>query len=527
MSRTKKFVSGIASGYVLLAINVLYTMGSIPLALRYLSREEFGLWAVVTQLASYLAIIDMGMSVSTARNIIDRKDNKTDKSYGAIVLTSTLVFLAQALIILILGSFAGPLATKLVDLHGQFVNLFSQLLFCQWVLLSLGFAARIFEVLLIAHQRYDIVNLSRSLQLVVMFGGLWEGFSMGAGIFSMVWAAVTGTVVYIAVCFSGCLCLKLFPAPGCWGRPQYTLFLELFMYGKDMFLISLGSQLMNTSQAVIITRMIGLDTVAAWSICTKLFIMTQQFITKIYDYSQSAFSEMYVRGEIARLETRFKDTVALTASFAAYICIAVAVCNSAFVRIWTGGKFAWGMENDVLMGTYIFFDAIFRCYGCFVVHSTKQVGFARWVYFVEGAVFVPLACIWAHYWKMPGILLAMVIVKILFSSSYGVYRVRLFFEKSYCELTWDCMRPAVSLAIVFGFVSWAAIQGGAWLSDCRTRLFALAAVMIFIGIPLLWRIGLSPRLRTEIWKILVGGISMLWRGFALRASKKTMQKEYV
>lgn len=51
MSRIKNLVSGVSSGYLAMAANIVYTMGSIPVALHYLSKEEFGLWALVTQLA--------------------------------------------------------------------------------------------------------------------------------------------------------------------------------------------------------------------------------------------------------------------------------------------------------------------------------------------------------------------------------------------------------------------------------------------------------------------------------------------
>ena len=74
MSRFRNFAQSLASGYVLLGVNVLYTLVSVPLALRYLSKPEFGLWGVTTMVAGYLALVDMGMSASVARLLIDQKD---------------------------------------------------------------------------------------------------------------------------------------------------------------------------------------------------------------------------------------------------------------------------------------------------------------------------------------------------------------------------------------------------------------------------------------------------------------------
>ena len=58
MSRIKNLARGLASGYAAMAANVLYTMGSVPLALSYLSKDEFGLWAVVSTIGGYLMLID-------------------------------------------------------------------------------------------------------------------------------------------------------------------------------------------------------------------------------------------------------------------------------------------------------------------------------------------------------------------------------------------------------------------------------------------------------------------------------------
>ena len=64
MSRIKRFAHSLVSGYVFLGANALYTLASVPLALHYLSKPEFGLWAVATQIAGYLMLIDFGLGTS-------------------------------------------------------------------------------------------------------------------------------------------------------------------------------------------------------------------------------------------------------------------------------------------------------------------------------------------------------------------------------------------------------------------------------------------------------------------------------
>ena len=71
-SRRSRFAASLSSGYLLLAANVVFTLVSIPLSLHYLSKEQFGLCAVVMQIASYLQLLDLGMTGSLSRIQIGR-----------------------------------------------------------------------------------------------------------------------------------------------------------------------------------------------------------------------------------------------------------------------------------------------------------------------------------------------------------------------------------------------------------------------------------------------------------------------
>jgi hypothetical protein len=67
MSRVKRFTLSVTTGYLQLGVNVFYTLASVPLALHYLPKKAFGLWALVMQVSSYLALVDLGMASLAAR----------------------------------------------------------------------------------------------------------------------------------------------------------------------------------------------------------------------------------------------------------------------------------------------------------------------------------------------------------------------------------------------------------------------------------------------------------------------------
>src|ERR1700722_19641861 len=99
MSRMRRLLRTLGSSYLSLVAASIYTLVSVPLALRYLSRAEFGLWAVMVQVSGYLALVDVGMSASTARFLIEHKDHPERGEYGSVLQTGQLVLCVQGLII--------------------------------------------------------------------------------------------------------------------------------------------------------------------------------------------------------------------------------------------------------------------------------------------------------------------------------------------------------------------------------------------------------------------------------------------
>ena len=84
-SRTHNFIRGLGAGYLAIAVNIAYTAASVPLALHYLGKEQFGLWALALQITGYLILLDLGVSSAVSRFIADHKDDVNNSSYGSLL----------------------------------------------------------------------------------------------------------------------------------------------------------------------------------------------------------------------------------------------------------------------------------------------------------------------------------------------------------------------------------------------------------------------------------------------------------
>jgi O-antigen/teichoic acid export membrane protein len=509
MSRLRRYVHSLTSGYLMLAVNILYTLGSVPLALSYLSKPEFGLWAMVSQLAFYLNLLDFGMAGAGTRILIDHKDDREGTNYGSVIQTGLLVNLAHGCLVFIVGLGAACVLGPLLNVPPELDRSFRWLVFWQCVSMGVGCLARMAGTVLMAHQRYDLVNHSQTLFFAVNFGVLWLCFRLGMGVLSLAWAQGVGQVLGALLTVLFCLRLRLLPGPGRWGRPAWRWFRELFFYGRDMFLYSTGNLLINFSQTILITRVSGLDLAAVWSICTRAFSLLSQFTYRIFDFSIPALGEMIVRGEKDQLFKRFRSMVTFSSSAALVAGSVFAVSNQGFTRWWTRGEIGWSARNDCLLAVWLLVLVLVRSHTG-LVGLTKDFRFLRYIYFCEGLFFVTVGFVGLRLGGVFGMLAVSILGSLLITLPYSIWRTGRYFSISWKEVALDWMRPTMRMVPVL--VPLAAVVG--WFTRSLAplpRLIFCAGAVGIIGTVLLLRWGLDEAMGREIGNRLPPAFSRLRR----------------
>jgi O-antigen/teichoic acid export membrane protein len=510
MSRLKKFTKSVLSGYILIGSNAFYTIASIPLALAYLSRPEFGLWTLTVQIGGYIALVDLGMSGSASLILIDHKDDLNGNTYGSTIKTSALVGCVQGFLIFLIGSILAINASALLHVPSELQLEFTWLLVGQSALLGILFSTRIFGHLLIAHQRYDISNHAQSVVFPVSLLVMWLGFEAGYGVFSFLLAQAIGILVGLVVNVWGCRRLRLFPESGHWGEANWERFYELFNFGRDVFFYSIGAQLVNASQTVLLTRFLGLDAAAIWSVCTRTYTMLTMLIWRIQDYSVPALAEMISRQELERLLKRFKEIAVLSANLSVAAGAVLAACNYSFIQLWTHGKISWLPINNLLLALWLVVGTIMRAHILLIV-TTKRFRFLRYIFLIEGSLFITLNVLFHNEAGFTGMLAFSILCTLMLSLSYGIWRTENYFKLNLSQLL-KWYEPAWQLTwrlALVGSVSWWMTRGLgiSWQFLANLLVLGISASFLFLryGVPGSLRadifVKLPPRFRSIFEKI--------------------------
>ena len=449
MSRIKNYASSVATGYLSLGANILYSLASVPLALHYLTREEFGLWALVSQLAWYLMLIDTGMSNATGRHLIDHKDDRASGDYGSVLQTGLTVLGAQGGILWLVVLAAAPLVSAAFKLPPHLAPTFEHLLILQAAISALSLPARGIGQVLGAHARIDLINLANCGAFIVNFAVTWFTFAAGAKLSSLVYGAAAGFATTALLQIFFVWHHGFFPRAGEWGRATWARFKDIFSFGLHLFLITLGTNLMLTTQTMIITRCLGLETAATWSIGSKVFTLIYQLVGKLYEPVGPILGEMWVRGELTRIIIRTRDVLVLCLLVAVFCGCGLALGNAAFVELWTRGRIVWHWSYDLLLAVWLC-DLIANRVLSLPVLVSKELGFLGLAYLAEGGIFVGLGLWLVPRTGLGGLILLSLACSVL-SGGYLLFRNR-HYSRGQTHF-WDWKVWALPAGVAAGLVA--------------------------------------------------------------------------
>jgi len=520
MSRLKKFAHSLLSGYIMLGTNILYTLASVSLALHYLpDKMEFGLWALTSQIMVYLNLVDLGLAASASRILIDYKDRRAGGEYGGVVQTTVLVGLVQGVIVGLVGLVIAAVAGTLMKVPPALQGHFFWLLAGQSVITGIGLASKIFNLMLSAHQRFDVANHAGTAALLANFAVMWAGFQTGLGVFSLLVGQLAGLVVSLAISAGACRRFGFIPARHEWGRPSWLKFQELFHFAQNVFLYNIGAQLVSASQTILLTRLVGLDAATVWNVATRAYGMLTVVIYRVFDFSSSALAEMMVRGERERLQQRFRQIVELSMSLAVAAGVMFAIGNGTFLRLWTHGRISWAPVNDVLLAVWLVLCVAVHAHTGLVGQS-KVFRFMRFIFLIEGGGFIGLMGLlhWLglavplppdeaarfaagiggtpHYPGITAMLLASIGCCLCFSLPYGLYRTQKYFGMTAGQLAEWHRQP---LRLAAGLIPVAV--GAGWGMRHLPLPVQLSVILPALGLWALFALfqfGLSHHLRLEI-----------------------------
>ncbi len=327
--------SGAAARLLSSALNLI----SLPLAVRYLGAERYGVWATVASTVVWINLLDLGIA-NTLTNHISRAFALEDRTYAARYFTNALVLTAGVSVI------AG-VAFALVFPHINWIALFnvsgkvraSEVSFtvaAAALLMLLGLPCNLASKLLAGYQELHRNNLAMCAGALASVIGLALGIGLQV------------SMPMLFVMSAGCLTLAslanllvtvtwakpwLLPRPSLLDRGPCK---ELLSSGASFFLIQVAGVVVFSSDNLVVSHYLGAAEVTPYSVTWRLVGLAALLQSLIFPALWPAYAEAFARRDYAWIRRTFSLTMKATLALNLACVTMLVLFGRTVIRVWAG-----------------------------------------------------------------------------------------------------------------------------------------------------------------------------------------------
>lgn len=309
----------------------------VPVFIKYLGIEAFGLIAVFTILQSSLALLDMGMKPALGREMAKFAAGAYDaQSIRDLLRSVEAVAVAMAIIISISALWsAGWVASKWLNLESLPLSAVRHAFVGMGVLCALRFVENIYSGSIAGLQRQVLQSvLSCSLVTARAVGAIavvvWvsptvEGFFIWQVLISIITIPILASVVYRE--------LPMSPRPA---RFSWNSVTGIWRFAGGVMTITLLSLLLTQFDKILLSRLLPLKVFAIYAVAGVLSSALYMLSTPIGAAFYPSFTQLITLREVDALTLAYHQAAQLCAVVMGSAAIVLIIFADTVLSVWTG-----------------------------------------------------------------------------------------------------------------------------------------------------------------------------------------------
>jgi O-antigen/teichoic acid export membrane protein len=511
MNNNKKIAKSVVLGYFAIAAQILYSFGSIPLALHYLPKAQFGMFGLISMITGYLMLAEMGITNSVMRHLMECKEGKDTNKYGRIFVGSALIMGLIAIVILILGIITSQYANYFFEIPNDLSKSFRQIIILQSTLLAVNMATQILGVPLYVHHRQDISQIMQTVLFLIYYVALNLAFRSGLGIYSLLINQAIGIFWIMFFSHFNCRRLGFYPKKGTRKLPNRDEWKSIWSYSRDVFTIQASGLVLSTIPQLMIARLMGLEANANWTIATRPFAILRQIVGRPFDVTLPIIYDSYIEGNMKNVTSQWLQITQVVLAIAGSAFAVAAANNAVFLDLWTHGKMHWDPLNHWMLAFYFYVTTAAGLASC-SVSIDKSIGRSRFVGIVQSIITLIFIIPMTKWLGFTGLILVVTLPFIPGMTYIGLRYLGKITNQPYLQLSWQgIIRPTIMTPLA-GLAAWLCSMmtpllpgyAGLILSATTGTLFA-TSIMFYFGLSAATRDrNIAPYVRSFLKHLGVG-----------------------
>lgn len=392
-SRQGRILQAVWSGAAVRVLTSGLTLISLPLAVRYLGPERYGVWTTIATTAVWINLLDLGIA-NTVTNKISQAYALDDKQSAARYFTNALA---------LTGGIAAACG-----------------LVCAWLSPRINWVA-LFHVSRVVGRPEIEHTMDVALGLTLLglpcnlaskvLGGYQEvhrnNFAVATGAVASVCGLAWGILGHVSmpalfVMSVGCLTfanlimlmvIVLWQKPWLMPRPAMVdggALKELLSSGSSFLLIQVAAVIVFSSDNLIVSHYLGASEVTPYTVTWRLVGLSALLQSLIFPALWPAYAEAHARGDYAWIRRTFAMTMKGTVALNAVCVVLLALCGRSLIRVWAGAAAVPTLGLLLAMGLWAILSGFMSVESCLLA-ALNCVREQAWLSIIAAAVNVGLS----------------------------------------------------------------------------------------------------------------------------------------
>ncbi len=426
--RTHNYWHQIKGSVVFQTVGMGASFLTIPLMIRYLGEEQFGVWSTLLTIMSWIVFFDLGVGNGLRNKIAETlANNQRTEASSYIASAYSLIAIFSIFLYISIYIFAPFVPWQVVfNIQSISQEILEHIVQIAAFFIILNFWIGLIRALLGAVQKTSIIALGQLVAnilvlLLVLFLIKMTDASISYLAFVYGLSIVTANLL-ISIYFY-CKNIDLLPKPY-----LDTLHIRpLLAVGLQFFIIQLAVLVVFTTDKILITQLFGPKYVTPYDVVFKLFSIITFTHALIITPLWSAYTDAYHQGDIAWI----KATLRMQLIYFLYLCIAVVtmvLVAKQIISVWIGQDLEVSRALIVTMGSFVAISMWNNIFA-YLVNGTGRIKVQLYTAVIAMILNIPLSITLVKYFNLGlyGILLGTCISLILAAIALPIQVYHMFY----------------------------------------------------------------------------------------------------
>jgi O-antigen/teichoic acid export membrane protein len=326
----------------------------MPFLIHALGDRRYGMWALIGSITSYYALLDLGLTSAVNRFLTRAIARGEETDANAVIVTVLAIFGGIGLTVLLVSTLVALGAGWLLEDPAE-IAVFRQVVVILGADVALAFPFAVFNGLLVAHYRFDIVSAT---QLLALFARtVLIVYFMGRGHSIVALAIITLAVSLASRLALAAAAWRLFP----WLQLRRAHFRAaqaraLFGYGKYAFVAAAADRIRFQIDTVVVASLLGVALVTHYAIAARVTQLFMELMIRALGVVSPVFMRVDASGDQEEMRRTFLLATRVSTLAAVTVAGAIVILGERLIELWIGEGYLDAHGPLVILVVALTFD---------------------------------------------------------------------------------------------------------------------------------------------------------------------------